>query len=417
MDNQKFPLILSLNDASATLELTGGKGASLARLAAAGLSVPPGFHVTTAAYSRFVNENGLQEKILAAVTSVSADQPVTFDEASRQIKILFENSVMPVEVDRVIRQAYARLGGGKTSVAVRSSATAEDLPGMSFAGQQDTYLNMRGEEMVLAAVQRCWASLWTARAIDYRTRYNIAPEDVSLAVVIQELVPADAAGILFTTNPLSGARDQIVINATWGLGEAIVSGKVNPDTMVVDKTTWDVIEQHINKKDLMTVRTPDGTHEEAVQADLRARAVLSSAQAGELARLGVKIEGLYGQPMDIEWALHGDQIFIVQARPITTLHEHNSKNVEWNESLGGDYLWTNGNLGEAIPDVMTPCTWSLVQIFMADDCVAESGPHSTSRTSLPYGRGKCCHSSTIAVTCWRLQVGKMEVRWYPSGVI
>ena len=373
-NDQKFPLILPLNDASATLELTGGKGASLARLAAAGLSVPPGFHVTTVAYRCFVNENGLQEKLLTTVASVSADQPATFDEASRQIKILFENSVMPEEVNRAICQAYAGLGGGKTSVAVRSSATAEDFPGMSFAGQQDTYLNMSGEEMVLAAVQRCWASLWTARAIDYRARYDIDPDNVSLAVVIQELVPADAAGILFTANPLSGARDQVVINASWGLGEAIVSGKVNPDTMVVDKISWEVIEQHINKKDVMTVRTPEGTHEEAVQADWRARAVLSSTQAAELARIGVKIEGLYGQPMDIEWALHGDHIFIVQARPITTLHGNNSKNVEWNDSLGGDYLWTNGNLGEAIPDVMTPCTWSLVQIFMADAMATSSVP-------------------------------------------
>lgn len=200
---------------------------------------------------------------------------------------------MPEEVNRAIRQAYAQLGGSKTFVAVRSSATAEDLPGMSFAGQQDTYLNMHGEEMVLAAVQRCWASLWTARAIDYRARYDIAPEDVSLAVVIQELVPADAAGILFTANPLSGARDQVVINAAWGLGEAVVSGKVNPDTIVVDKLSWKVIEQHINMKDAMTVRTPEGTHEEAVSADRRSRAVLSSTQAAELARLGVKIEGLW----------------------------------------------------------------------------------------------------------------------------
>ncbi|HWQ42702.1 MAG TPA: PEP/pyruvate-binding domain-containing protein [Desulfosporosinus sp.] len=371
-NDQKSPLILPLNDTSATLELTGGKGASLARLAAAGLPVPPGFHVTTTAYRCFVNENELQEKILAAVASVSADQPATFAEASRQIEILFANSVMPEAVNRGIRQAYALLGGGKISVAVRSSATAEDLPGMSFAGQQDTYLNMRGEEMVLAAVQRCWASLWTARAIDYRAHYNISPEDVSLAVVIQELVPADAAGILFTANPVSSARDQVVINAAWGLGEAIVSGKVNPDTMVVDKISWKVIEQNINKKDVMTVRTPEGTHEEVVQADQSARAVLSSAQAVELARLGVKIEALYGQPMDIEWAIHNGRIFIVQARPITTLHEHNSKNLEWNDSLGGDYLWTNGNLGEAIPDVMTPCTWSLVQIFMSDAMATSS---------------------------------------------
>ncbi|MDR3584744.1 MAG: PEP/pyruvate-binding domain-containing protein [Desulfosporosinus sp.] len=371
-DKKTFPLVLPLNDASVTLEQVGGKGASLARLVAAGLPVPSGFQVTTSAYRCFVNENGLQEKIMAAVATVTADHPDTFDNASRLIESLFANSVMPEGVNRAIRQAYAQLGEGKTAVAVRSSATAEDLPELSFAGQQETYLNMLGEEMVLAAVQRCWASLWTSRAMDYRARHQIPSEDVSLAVVIQELVPADAAGVLFTANPLSGARDQVVINAAWGLGEAIVSGKVNPDTMVVDKISMKIIEQHINQKNVMTVRTPEGTHEEAVPADQRVRAVLSPGQAVELARLGVKIEGLYGQPMDIEWALHTDSMFIVQARPITTLHGHNPAMEEWNDSLGGDYLWTNGNLGEAIPDVMTPCTWSLVQIFMADAMATSS---------------------------------------------
>ena len=210
-------IVLALDDVSATLERVGGKGSSLARLAIAGLPVPPGFHITTAAYRHFVVSYGLQEPILAAVALASPDRPETLEVAAQTIAALFAQHPVPDELAEAIRQAYAELGAGDLPVAVRSSATAEDLPDLSFAGQQDTYLNMRGEAMVLDAVKRCWASLWTARAIGYRAQHSIAQEEVSLAVVVQVLVPADAAGILFTANPLTGARDQIMINAAWGL--------------------------------------------------------------------------------------------------------------------------------------------------------------------------------------------------------
>lgn len=318
---QQIPLVLQLDNVSATLEQVGGKGASLARMAGAGLPVPPGFYVTTAAYRRFVEANGLQGAILDAVTAANPESPATLEQASTRIGALFAGGRMPDDIAEAIRQAYAALGGGDQAVAVRSSATAEDLPGMSFAGQQETYLNMRGEARVLDAVKRCWASLWTARAIGYRARQGIAPEDVSLAVVVQELVPADVAGILFTANPMTGNREQVMLNAAWGLGEAIVGGLVSPDSIVVDKATGAITAQEINDKEVMTVRTPEGTHEEPVPADQRKQAVLTAAQATELARVGVQIEQLYGQPMDIEWAMHDGQIFVVQARPITTLPE------------------------------------------------------------------------------------------------
>ncbi|HEX6554687.1 MAG TPA: PEP/pyruvate-binding domain-containing protein [Ktedonobacteraceae bacterium] len=361
---QDIPLVLALDDASATLEEVGGKGASLARMAAAGLPVPPGFHITTAAYRRFVRENGLQEQILAAVSGISAvtaDHPAALEEASSQIGRLFENGVMPDAIAGAIRRAYAELGGGEMPVAVRSSATAEDLPEMSFAGQQETYLNMRGEAMVLEAVKRCWASLWTARAIDYRARHGIAPQDVSLAVVVQQLVPADAAGILFTANPLTGARDQVMINAAWGLGEAIVGGQVTPDTVIVDKASRTITEQNVSEKDVMTVitgRTGEGTHEEPVPADQRARAVLSPAQAAELARIGVQIEDLYGQPMDIEWTLHDGRFSVVQARPITALPEpatalEVTPATEWKlPNPKGHYM--RGSVLELLPDPLSP---------------------------------------------------------------
>src|SRR6266700_3726521 len=359
MSNEpSIPLVLALDDASATLEQVGGKGASLARMAAAGLPVPPGFHITTAAYRRFVTENGLQEQILAAVSAVTPEQPATLEEAAKQIASLFAQGAMPDTIAGAIRQAYAGLGGDDLPVAVRSSATAEDLPEMSFAGQQETYLNMHGAAMVLDAVKRCWASLWTARAIGHRARNNIAPKDVSLAVVVQVLVPADAAGILFTANPLTGDRDQVMINAAWGLGEAIVGGQVTPDTFVVSKVRGKIIEQEITEKDVVTVLTLEGTREEAVPADRRARAVLSPAQAAELARVGVQIEDLYGRPMDIEWALHNGHVSVVQARPITALPEpaagsQETRAAEWKlPQRKGHYM--RGSVLELLPDPLSP---------------------------------------------------------------
>lgn len=350
---QQVSLILALDDVSATLEQVGGKGASLARLAGAGLPVPPGFHITTAAYRSFVEENGLQDQILAAVSSISADQPSQLEEASGKITSLFARSEMPRDIAEAIGLAYADLGS-EQSVAVRSSATTEDMPEMSFAGQQETYLNMRGEAMVLAAVKRCWASLWTARAIGYRAIHNIAPQDVSLAVVVQELVPADAAGILFTANPMTGVREQVMINAAWGLGEAIVGGLVTPDTVIVDKASGKIVMQEINEKDVMTVQTPEGTHEEPVPANLRKEPVLSVERAAELVHISARIEELYRQPMDIEWALHKGQIFVVQARPVTALPAPlDTIPIEWKlADPKGQYM--RASVIELMPDPLSP---------------------------------------------------------------
>src|SRR5436305_6103919 len=237
-NDQSVPLVLALDDPAATLESVGGKGASLARLAAAGLPVPRGFHITTRAYRRFVSENQLVDAIVSAASRATAgDDPAAPDRVSDRIRSLFAAGGSPDDIAASIRRWYGELGADDPPVAVRSSATAEDLPEMSFAGQQDTYLNVRGGDHVVEAVQRCWASLWTARALGYRARQGIRPEDVALAVVVQQVVPADAAGILFTANPLTGARDQMVVNAAWGLGEAIVGGMVTPDTLIVNQQT------------------------------------------------------------------------------------------------------------------------------------------------------------------------------------
>jgi pyruvate,water dikinase len=346
------PFILKLNGPDATLELVGGKGASLARMAEAGLPVPPGFQITTHAYRRFVSANCLAEAILSAAAQARADDPATLDRASAQIQSLVAQSTLPDDIAALIRQSYAELGADDPPVAVRSSATAEDLPGMSFAGQQETYLNGRGGDHVLAAVKRCWGSLWTARALGYRARQGIRPEEVSIAVVVQQLVPADVAGILFTANPVTGARDQMMINAAWGLGEAIVGGQVTPDTIIVDKQTGAIESLEIADKDVMTVRLPEGTREELVPAEKRRQAALPPAQAAELIRLGVEIEQLYGQPMDIEWAMCDKRIFIVQARPITTLAEPRPT-LEWKlPRARGRYA--RSAVIELLPDPLSP---------------------------------------------------------------
>ncbi|MEV4287674.1 PEP/pyruvate-binding domain-containing protein [Nonomuraea bangladeshensis] len=345
-------LVLPLADPAAELALAGGKGASLARLARAGLPVPRGFHVTTAAYRAFVA--GFRDEI----------DPRDPEGAAA----LFARHEIPEQVAAAIREAYAGLGDD-VAVAVRSSATAEDLPELSFAGQQDTFLNVRGDGL-LPAVLRCWASLWNARAIAYRDRNGVPHDDVALAVVVQELVDADAAGIMFTADPVTGALDETVINASWGLGEAVVGGQVTPDTLVL--RGGEVVREQVGDKTVMTVRTPDGTEDRPVPAGLRRAPVLSAAQAAELAALGARVQDLYGVPMDVEWARRADgTLAVLQARPITGLR---ARPEEWNDSLKGEYLWTAGNLGEAIPDVMTPITWSYVRLFIHEAMSASALP-------------------------------------------
>lgn len=321
-NNSEFvEYVLPLADPEATLEMVGGKGASLARMVSASLPVPDGFHVTTAAYRRFVAENDLQTGILEALKQVDTNQPATLESASNAIRELFTEAHMPPDVASAIAQAYAELAGRDPVVAVRSSATAEDLPGASFAGQQESYLNLQGTAEVLKAVKRCWASLWTGRAIGYRARQGTRIEGLSLAVVVQTLVPAEAAGILFTANPMTGSRDQVLINAAWGLGEAIVGGMVTPDSFTVDKASGTLVEHQIADKQVMTAQVNGGTQEQPVPEDLRRAPVLDDHAAAELARLGVQIEKIYGMPMDIEWALADGRFSIVQARPVTGLFE------------------------------------------------------------------------------------------------
>ena len=358
------PLILKFDSPVATLERVGGKGASLARMAAAGLPVPPGFYLTTRAYRHFVAENHLAEPVLRAAAQAKAGDPGSLDRASTQVRSLMAQGAIPAGIAALIRMSYEELGVDDPPVAVRSSATAEDLPGISFAGQQETYLNVRGGDHVLQAVRRCWASLWTARALGYRARHGIRSEDVALAVVVQQLVAADVAGILFTANPLTGARDQIMINAAWGLGEAIVGGSVTPDTFIVNRQTGAVESQEIAGKDVMTVCLPEGTREESVPADKRTQAALTAPMVAGVARLGAQIEQLFGLPVDVEWAMRDGRFFILQARPITALPEPRAT-LDWKLPRPRGRYW-RGSVIELLPDPLSPLFATLALPLWSD---------------------------------------------------
>jgi len=350
--------VLKLSDPQATLENVGGKGMSLAKMINAGFPIPDGFHITTEAYRMFVAVNNLQTKILAALKNVDVTLPATLETASAAIGRFFAESKIPNEISSTITAAYLKPDTSHlTPVAVRSSATAEDLSEASFAGQQETFLNIRGEDDLLDAVKKCWASLWTARAIAYRIKNNIDQTTVALAVVVQEMVDAKAAGILFTANPINGHRDEMVINAAWGLGEAIVGGLVSPDTIIADRATGKVKNYEVAEKTVITVRTEKGTSEEQLTDSRRSSKVLNEAQVGELVEIARRIESHYGKPQDIEWCRAEGKFFIVQSRPITAMAE---VPIEWTlPDPKGIYMRTS--IADLMPSPLSPlfATWAM----------------------------------------------------------
>ncbi len=364
------PFILPLSNPQADLQTVGGKGMSLAKMIQAGFPVPDGFHITTEAYRQFVAANELRPKILAALRMVDTTLPTTLEAASATIGSFFAGATIPDEITNAIKEAYLTLDSSypipathhPTPVAVRSSATAEDLPEASFAGQQETYLNIHGEDDLLEAVKKCWASLWTARAIAYRIKNNIEQNTVALAVVVQEMVDAEAAGILFTANPINGRRDEMFINAAWGLGEAIVGGLVSPDTIVADKATGKVKTYDVAEKTVITVRTEKGTREDPLDEARRRSKVLNEADIIELVDIAHRIESYYGSPQDIEWcrtaspspagrgARGEGKFYIVQSRPITALPPEPTQWIP--PSPKGMYM--RGSLCEHLPNPVSP---------------------------------------------------------------
>lgn len=308
---------LELIDAG-MLARVGGKAANLGETTRAGLPVPPGFCLTTEAYRRAVGPAGLEDVHSALAATGDHDLAALATLAARARELILGVDVPP-EIAASVRESYAALGTD-VPVAVRSSATAEDLPLASFAGQQDTYLNVLGADAVLDAVRRCWASLWTDRAVAYRATHGISPSTVALAVVVQRMVDAAVAGVLFTANPVTGRRHEAVIDASPGLGEAVVSGAVNPDHFVVDTATGAIPERRPGDKAIAIRPLPGGGTERTVLPPDSGPS-LDDAEVRELAALGSTVERHYGAPQDIEWAIDAaGKLWLVQSRPITTLY-------------------------------------------------------------------------------------------------
>lgn len=309
--------VVPLDDNGVTLAQVGGKGANLAKLARAGFPVPGGFLITTQAYQEFVQANHLADVIQSTLQGAKLDDPIALEALSAEIRQRFRDGIMPVALADIIRATYQQLG--QPAVAVRSSATAEDLPEMSFAGQQDTYLNIIGEDALLQAVVNCWGSLWTARAIGYRSRNSIAQDEVALSVVVQEMVQSEASGVLFTANPLTGNRNETVIDATLGLGEALVSGQVEPDHYIVDSRSGRILQKTLGAKAL-TIRGQAGGGTVTDHTDASSRQALPDQVIEAVTKLGQQVAELYGIPQDIEWGWAEGKLYLLQARPITSLY-------------------------------------------------------------------------------------------------
>jgi pyruvate,water dikinase len=306
------------------VDIAGGKGANLGELTQAGIPVPPGFVITSATYQRFMDESGITQEILDILDALDVNNNKELQKSAREIIKIITETPIPDEISSLIIEAYNalchRIGKENAFVAVRSSATAEDLPEASFAGQQDTYLNVKGPEDLIKYVRKCWASLFGARAIFYREENNFDHSKVYIAVVVQEMVDAEKAGVMFTVHPSTG-EEKILIEGAWGLGEAVVSGTVTPDTYWLDKATGEILQQQISEKNIMFQKKSENgqTVQVPVPDDLKNKQVLDTAELTQLVELGKRIQGHYQFPQDTEWAIEDGKIYMLQSRPVTTL--------------------------------------------------------------------------------------------------
>jgi len=346
-----------------SLEIVGGKGKSLARMASAGMPVPTGFYLTTSAYKDFVEKNNLQKTIINLAKPEIIGKTVSFESASKNIQELIKATELSNEIINEVQQAYRDLKGENPAIAVRSSANAEDLPDLSFAGQQDTYLNVRGAEALIKAIHDCWASLWTPRAISYRHQMGIEQDVVAMAVVVQIMVPSDVSGILFTANPVNGERSEFIINSSFGLGEAVVGGQVTPDTYVVDRKTYTVKERIIGPKAQKIVSSDkQGTILQDVSEYERNQSSLSENLLKELSSIALDVESLFdGVPQDIEWAISGEKLWMLQSRPITNLPPQPIE-VSW-EPTPPSKILARRQIVENIPN---PCSPLFDELYLTE---------------------------------------------------
>ena len=306
------------------VDIAGGKGANLGELTQAGIPVPPGFVITSATYQRFMDETGITQEIMDILDALDVNNNKELQKSAQEIIKIITETPIPDEISSLIIEAYNalchRIGKENAFVAIRSSATAEDLPEASFAGQQDTYLNVKGPEDLIKYVRKCWASLFGARAIFYREENNFDHSKVYIAVVVQEMVDAEKAGVMFTVHPSTG-EEKILIEGAWGLGEGVVSGTVTPDTYWLDKATGQLLQKQVSeKKTMFQKKSEDGqTVQIPVPDDLKNKQVLDDAELAQLVELGKKIQEHYQFPQDTEWAIENEKIYMLQSRPVTTL--------------------------------------------------------------------------------------------------
>ena len=331
MSEMREDLVIWFEDLRKTdIPSVGGKNANLGEMTSVGIPVPPGFAITAYSYKKFIEETGISAKIYEIIdkTVTNPNDPKQYELASKKIRELIEATPMPKEIENAIRSAYEelcrRLNFNDVFVAVRSSATAEDLADASFAGQQDTFLNVRGDNELVLSTVKCWSSLFTPRAIFYRNEKGFAHEKVFISVGVQKMVNSRAAGVMFTLDPVTGDTSRIVIEGNYGLGEAVVSGAVTPDDFVVEKESSKIVERRLAKKTVQYIRDPKtgNTVHEKVPAEIQEKPCLSDEEIGKLAELAKRIENHYGKAQDIEWAIDKDlqfpaNILIVQSRPET----------------------------------------------------------------------------------------------------
>lgn len=297
----------------------GGKGASLCRMSRAGLPVPEGFIVRAETFRSFMETSGLRERVLKAIDEIDFSSTTDLIAKAEKIREMINAAEMPADIADALGEFYTKFDG--KPVAVRSSGTAEDLDDASFAGQQETYLFVIGKDDLVRFVKECWASLYNDRAIFYRREKGFDEKEIAIAVVVQKMVNSEKSGVMFTANPITMDRDVALIEAAWGLGEAIVSGIVTPDNISINKKTYQILDEYISEKETMVVRLDEhgGTKEIDVPEDIREKPVLTEDELKQLVDAANKIEAFYGKPEDIEYAFEGGKLHMLQSRPITTM--------------------------------------------------------------------------------------------------
>ncbi|MBI2267324.1 MAG: hypothetical protein HYU64_19520 [Armatimonadetes bacterium] len=333
--------------------LIGAKALNLALMIQEGLPVPRGFCITGTAYRDFLQEHRLYAVVAEALEVLAKASPESVRAVLAELRRHVMESPLSAELTAQVERQY--LGLKAKRVVVRSSATAEDLPTLSFAGQYDTFLGIGDFPECLNAVKGCWASLWTERAYAYREKNLIPHDTIVMAVIVQELIEAEAAGVIFTADPVTGSRDLAIIEGCYGLGESLVSGRVSPDRIVLSKKSFRVLEHRVSEKTVETVPAEGGgVREQAVPASRARRTCLRDGVARRLGKLSIGVERTFGHPLDLEWALAAGKLYFLQSRPITAITGPKS----WQERQ----IWSNLNSGEVLPHVATPVTWSMLDL-------------------------------------------------------